>query len=70
MITGFCQWKELGSPQGLESCALIDPDDESLLSWEKKKKVVTELDFHTRAFNLINNWLRTYKMYVHSFGRE
>lgn len=36
MITGFCQWKEWGSPGGLESCALIDPDDESFLSWEKK----------------------------------
>lgn len=43
-----------------ESCVLLDPDDESLLS--REKKLFTPLNFHTHCvFNLINNYVRTYK---------
>lgn len=49
------------SPGRHESCALLDPADESLPS--REKILVTRLNCHTHCvFNLINNYVRTYKI--------
>lgn len=49
------------SPGRDESCVILDLEDESLPSREKKV-LFTPLNFHTHyVFNLINNYVRTYK---------
>jgi len=49
------------SPGRDESCARLDPDDESLPS--RKKILLTRLNFHTHCvFSLINNYIKAYKI--------